>query len=186
MRRLVVGLAVALLAAPAPAADKQWQTLDQCRQMDRPANDGDSFGLLCGRTRFVLRLYFVDAPETNLQFNERAREQAQHFGATLDDTLQAGYRARDLVRNALGARFLVLTKKASAPGRSKEPRYYGLVQVGDRFLHETLLSEGLARVKGVSTTMPDGTKSRDTLNKLRALEGEARAQRKGAWARSTR
>jgi endonuclease YncB( thermonuclease family) len=178
------------LAAEGYAADrpkpKPWQTLDNCRYMDRKGNDGDSFGLQCGQQKFVLRLYFVDAPETNLTYGERSREQAEHFGASLDDTLKAGYQARDLVRNALGAGFLVLTKKASAPGRSSEPRYYGLVHVGGRYLHEVLLVEGLARPKGVSSAMPDGERSRDYLKKLGALEEQARLQRKGVWARSTR
>jgi len=73
-----------------------------------------------------------------------------------------------------------------APGRSSEPRFYGLVQVGGRYLHETLLAEGLARVRGTNTALPDGTKSRDYLKRLQALEGQARIERKGVWARSTR
>lgn len=179
------------LAADGPAqkrkpAEKKWQTLDNCRYQEREANDGDSFGLQCASRKFVLRLYYVDAPETNLQFNERAREQAQHFGTTLDETLKAGYRARDLVHSLLGGAFVVLTKRASAPGRSKEPRFYGLVRVDGRFLHELLLAEGLAQVKGVTTALPDGTKSRDHLARLRALESQARIERKGAWARSSR
>jgi endonuclease YncB( thermonuclease family) len=168
------------------APEKKWHTLDNCRYVEREGNDGDSFGLQCASRKFILRLYFVDAPETNLQFNERAREQAQHFGATLDETLKAGYRARDLVHSLLGGAFLVLTKRASAPGRSKEPRYYGLVQVGGRYLHEVLLAEGLAQVKGVSTALPDGTKSHDYVARLRALENQARAEHKGVWATSSR
>jgi len=180
------GLLALSAATDSGAADKPWQTLDNCRYFERPANDGDSFGLHCGRSKFVLRLYFVDAPEANLNYGERSREQALHFGATIDDTLKAGYRARDVVRSMLGGAFLVLTKKANAPGRSSEPRYYGLVQVGGRYLHEHLVAEGLARVKGVTTSMPDGEKSRDYLKKLQALETQAKQQRKGAWARSTR
>jgi endonuclease YncB( thermonuclease family) len=182
-------------AAPALAAEggppkrkppeKKWQALENCRYVEREANDGDSFGLQCASRRFVLRFYYVDAPETNLkQDAERAREQAQHFGATLDDTLAAGYRARDYVRAALGGAFVVLTKRASAPGRSKDARYYGLVRVGGGYLHEALLAEGLARVKGVTTALPDGTPSRAHLGRLRALESQARAGRRGAWARS--
>jgi len=188
--RLLVGLLVSLLAIQGHAADKSkpkpWQKLENCRFVDRPGNDGDSFGVQCGRQKFVLRLYFVDAPGDDLKFNERSREQAEHFGVSLDDTLKAGYQARDMVRSMLSGSFLVLTRKANAQGRSSEPRYYGLVHVGGRYLHEVLLLEGLARVKGVTTTMPDGETSRDYLPKLGALEQQARAQRKGAWARSTR
>lgn len=190
MRPLLAGLALAILAGQVLAADRPkprpWQTLEHCSYVQRPANDGDSFGVQCGREKFVLRLYFVDAPEANLSYGERTREQAQHFGATLDDTLQAGYQARDLVRSSLSGPFLVLTRKANAQGRGSEPRYYGLVHVGGRYLHEVLLLEGFARVKGVTATMPDGERSRDYLTKLGALEQQARAQRKGAWARSSR
>ena len=42
----------------------------------------------------VLRLYFVDTPETNLTYGERTRQQAAYFGASLDDTLKAGAQAR--------------------------------------------------------------------------------------------
>jgi len=188
VRRLLLCLLTSLFAVHGFAADKAkaWQTLDHCRYVDRPANDGDSFGVQCGRSKLVLRLYFVDAPEVNLNFGERSREQAQHFGVSLDDTLKAGYQARDLVRNTLGAGFIVLTKKASAPGRGKEARYYGLVHAGGRYLHEVLIAEGLARAKGVTTTLPDGERSRDYLVKLGAMEERARVQRKGAWAHSTR
>jgi len=166
--------------------EKKWQTLEGCRYQAREANDGDSFGLQCASRKFVLRLYFVDTPEANLQYGERVREQAQHFGTTLDETLNAGYRARDLVRNLLGGAFVVLTKRASAPGRSSEPRFYGLVHVGGRYLHEVLLAEGLAQVKGVTSALPDGTPSRDYLKRLRALENQARVERKGAWAKSSK
>ena len=39
-----------------------------------------------------MRLYFVDAPETNPRYPERTREQAEYFGATLDQvmTVQRG------------------------------------------------------------------------------------------------
>jgi len=190
VRRLLLGLLVSLLAVQSYAADKSkpkpWQKLEHCRYVERPANDGDSFGVQCGSEKFVLRLYFVDTPEDDLKFNERSREQAEHFGVSLDDTLKAGYRARDMVRSMLSGPFLVLTRKANAQGRSSEPRYYGLVHVGGRYLHEVLLLEGLARVKGVTTTMPDGERSRDYLPKLGAFEQQAHMQRKGAWARSTR
>jgi endonuclease YncB( thermonuclease family) len=176
------------LAAEKPKAksgDKPWQTLEGCRYQERDGNDGDSFGVQCGRSKFVLRLYFVDAPEKSAGRDDgRLSEQMKYFGTTFEDTLGAGHRASALAHDALGGAFVVQTKKANAPGRSSEPRYYGLVQVGGRYLHEALLAEGLARVKGVTTTLPDGTRSSEYLKKLRALENQAHNERKGAWARS--
>ena len=165
--------------------EKKWQTLENCRYVERDGNDGDSFGVQCGRSKFILRLYFVDAPETRADFStDRVREQMKYFGVAFEDLLGAGHRANEFSRNALGGPFTVQTKKSSAPGRSKEQRLYGLVQIGGRWLHEALLAEGLARVKGVTTALPDGTPSRNYLGRLRALESQARAERRGLWARS--
>jgi len=178
-------LATGALAADKPKA-KPWQKLENCRYVERQWNDGDSFGVQCGKETFVARLYFVDTPESTMSFPERNREQREHFGVTLDDTLDAGKRAKDFVHDALGKPFIVLTKRAVAQGRSKDLRYYCLVHANGRYLHEVLLVEGLARVKGTPTTLPDGELSRDYLPKLGAMENQAHAQRKGAWARSTR
>lgn len=165
--------------------EKKWQTLENCRYVERDGNDGDSFGVQCGRNKFIVRLYFVDSPETRADYEgDRVREQMKYFGVTFEDTLGAGHRANQLAHNVLGGPFVVQTKKASAPGRSSEPRYYGLVQVGGRYLHEALLAEGLARVKGVTTALPDGTPSKAHLGRLRALENQAHAERRGVWARS--
>lgn len=165
--------------------EKKWQTLDNCRYVERNGNDGDSFGVQCGRSKFIVRLYFVDSPETTAgKDGDRVREQMNYFGATFEDTLSAGHRANALAHDALGGAFVVQTKKASAPGRSSEPRYYGLVQIGGRYLHEALLAEGLARVKGVTTVLPDGTPSKAYLGRLHALENQAHVERKGVWARS--
>ena len=82
-----------VFSVQAIAADrKEWATLTDCRYIAHHSNDGDSFHVRCGSDEFVLRLYFVDTPETNLTYGERTREQAEHFGATLDETLKAGRR----------------------------------------------------------------------------------------------
>jgi endonuclease YncB( thermonuclease family) len=179
-----VGLAADPGAHKRKPPAKQWHSLDNCRYVEHNGNDGDSFALQCATRKFILRLYFVDSPESSLQYGERVQEQAKHFGVTIDDSLAAGVRARDYARDALRGAFIVLTKRASASGRSKEPRYYGLVQVNGRLLHELLLLEGLAWVHGTSTALPDGTKARDHVTRLQALESQARAERRGVWARS--
>ena len=88
---------------------------------ERDGNDGDSFGVQCGRSKFIVRLYFVDSPETTAgKEGDRLSEQMKYFGATLEDTLSAGHRANELAHNVLGGAFVVQTKKASAPGRSSD------------------------------------------------------------------
>lgn len=167
------------------AADrKPWATLADCRYVAHSNNDGDSFHVRCGDDEFVLRLYFVDAPETNLTYGERTREQAEHFHATLDDTLKAGAKARAFVREALRGPFVVVTRKAYASGRARDPRYYGMVQVGGKGLDEMLVIEGLARAKGVAASLPGGEKSRAHAERLQLLEDQARQKRKGLWAAS--
>jgi endonuclease YncB( thermonuclease family) len=164
-------------AGPAP-----WATLEGCRLVPHANNDGDSFHVRCGDDAFVVRLYFVDAPETNLLYPERVREQAEHFGATLDDTLKAGAQARARVREALKGTFTVVTRKSHAPGHAKDPRFYALVQVDGRALDEMLVLEGLARAKGVAAGVP-GEKARSHAERLQLLEGEAKAKGRGLWAR---
>lgn len=182
-RRTALAVLAAWLAC-APAAlgadRRQWSRLE-CSYLPHANNDGDSFRVRCGADEFVLRLYFVDAPETHLLYPERAREQAEHFGASLDDTLKAGARARSFVREALRGPFTVTTRKASAPGRAKDPRFYGMVEVGGRNLDELLVLQGLARAKGVAASVP-GEKARAHAQRLQVLEEQAKQKGRGLWA----
>jgi endonuclease YncB( thermonuclease family) len=190
MRRTwpVTAVTLVLLVAhgSASAAERRpWVTLTDCRYMAAKDNDGDSFRVRCGSRDFHLRLYFVDAPETNLRYAERTREQSEHFGVTLDETMKAGARARDTVQGMLREPFVVRTRWATAGGRGREPRYYALVEVGGRSLVEVLVSRGLARPKGVSLALPTGEKARAYVERLEALERDARQKRLGIWATST-
>jgi hypothetical protein len=45
------------------------------------------------------------------------------------------------------------------------------------------VSEGLARIYGTRTPLPDGRDSREYLAHLRELELEAKAVKRGAWGR---
>jgi endonuclease YncB( thermonuclease family) len=164
------------------AAPQPWSTLEGCSYVPHANNDGDSFHVRCGDDAFVLRLYFVDTPETNLQYPERTREQAEHFGATLDDTLKAGAKARAFVRDTLKGPFTVVTRKAAAAGRGKELRYYAMVHVGGKNLDEILVLQGLARAKGVAASVP-GEKSRAHAQRLQLLESEAKEKRRGLWSK---
>jgi endonuclease YncB( thermonuclease family) len=180
-----VFLLLLVLSSQAIASDKkEWTTLSDCRYVAHQNNDGDSFHVRCGADAFVLRLYFVDTPETNLTYGERTRQQAEHFGATLDETLKAGAKARVFVRDALKTPFTVLTRKAYAQGAARDPRYYGMVQVGGMGLDEILVLAGLARVKGVAVNIPGGEKARAHSQRLLVLEEHAKQKRRGLWARA--
>lgn len=168
------------------AADhKEWVTLTDCQFVDGTNNDGDSFRVRCGTKEFTARLYYVDAPETNLKQAERTREQSIHFGITLDETMKAGAKASDRVRELLQKPFVVRTRWANAAGRGRESRSYVIVEVDGKSLAEILVSEGLARTKGVAPNLPTGEKATAYMQRLEGLEREAWRKRVGAWATST-
>jgi len=181
----IAALLCALLAFDSSAADrKEWEQHSHCRYIEQKYNDGDSFRVSCGVKEHILRLYYVDAPETNMSNPARVGEQREYFKVTIEDVLSTGEAATKRVHDLLQQPFSVSTKWAVAGGRSKEPRYYGLIDVGGKRLTEILISEGLARTKGVVVNLPNGEKATAYLAKLRGLEREAKNQRKGIWAHS--
>jgi len=177
-----VMLLLFVILSPSSAAERrEWVTLTTCQYVAAKDNDGDSFRVQCGPNEFNLRLYFVDTPETNLRYPERTREQSEYFGVTLDETMKAGSKARDTVQELLQKPFVVATRWASAAGRSRETRYYALVEVGGKGLAEVLVSQGFARTKGVFANLPTGEKAKAYAEKLEQLEREARQKRLGIW-----
>ena len=184
LKRLCVA-AVACLALSAHGADKKWSRLEGCRYVTHKYNDGDSFLVQCGREKFFARFYFVDAPEAYANVASQIQEQYEYFGVTMDEATRAGAKARDRVQSTLTTRpFVIHTRRANAQGRSENTRFYSLVEVDGRYLHEALLSEGLARNKGVRVTLPTGHKGREYAAALQQLEDRARLERRGLWATS--
>jgi endonuclease YncB( thermonuclease family) len=168
----------------AAAATKPWVMLTNCQYLAHADGDGDSFRVRGGTNEFLLRLYFVDAPETNLRYPERTREQSEYFRVILDEAMKGGREAKEFVRETLREPFTVWTRWASGGGRSKEPRYYCFVMVGTNALDELLISKGLARPKGVRPNLPTGQKASAHVATLTAIEAEAKRQKVGLWAGS--
>jgi endonuclease YncB( thermonuclease family) len=164
---------------------KTWESFEKCTYLENTSNDGDSFQVRHGKKTLHVRLYFVDAPETNLADPERVIEQSQHFGITQAATLQAGKKAAEVTRQFLSQSFTVHTRWTVAGGRSRQPRYYAIVAVSGRDLGELLVSQGLARTKGAVAPTPDGEPSKSVMARLQQLESEARRQRFGAWSASS-
>lgn len=184
MRSAWLVLAVLLAAGAQAAEEKRWHRLEGCRYVAAEGNDGDNFLVQCARGKFHVRLYFVDAPETDASFPERVRQQYEYFGVTLDELTRAGAKARDYVRAVLGPRvFVIHTRYTFAQGRSKNPRYYGIVEFDGTYLHQALLAEGLARNKGARVALA-GQTSRQHADVLQAVENRARMERRGVWASS--
>jgi len=181
----VIWMLLIFACCEAEAADKKkLAKLTDCQYVAQKYNDGDSFGVKCGTDEYIFRLYFVDAPETNLRYAERTREQSEHFGVTLDETMKAGVKAKEAVRDILQQPFVVWTRWASAQGRGKVPRYYGFIEIEGKGLAEILVSMGLARTKGVKSKLPSGEKSKVYVERLNTLEREAQQWGIGIWAGS--
>jgi endonuclease YncB( thermonuclease family) len=184
-RTTTLALLVLFAAWPGAAAERRaWATFTNCQYVATKDGDGDSFRVRSGTNEFNVRLYFVDTPEPNLRYAERNREQAEHFGITLDETVRAGVKAKEVTRELLREPFTVRTRWASAAGGGREPRYYSFVEVGTNSLATLLVAQGWARTKGVTATLP-GQPSKDFAARLRSLEAEARAKRLGIWKGST-
>jgi competence protein ComEA len=172
-------------------AQSPWQSFPGSRLVEEDFFDGDSFKIELQRNgqteAHVVRLYFVDAPETSAETDsdrKRVLEQARYFGITPPPlVLEHGAAAREKVRELLGEPFTVHTAFASAPGRSKLPRIYALVQTASgKDLGELLVEAGLARTHGVGRALPDGTPASAVDQRLVDLEATAMLARRGLWA----
>ncbi len=174
-------------ALPVPAAELV--TIRGVTLMDAGLNDGDSFTVKAGGRALVLRLYFVDCPETAYGSNidrERIREQQDHFG--LQDpraVVRFGARAAEYTKRALSRPFTIYTSHAKAPGRTATGRVYAFVKTRDgRDLAHMLVQQGLARIHGKTRPSPGGLDSDLVLEELQDLRVGAVLNREGIWAES--
>ena len=179
--RSMVAFGAIFAAAVSAHARDPWVTLKDCHYVANEANDGDSFHVRSGSKSYLFRLYFVDAPETALEFGERVNEQAKYFGVTLPQTLQVGEAAKSFVRAKLSHPFIVRTCMQDALGRSKMERFYAFVEVDHNDLGEELVANGLARLHGADTRPPGMNSVEIEWQKLEQLERTAKQQKVGAW-----
>jgi len=164
---------------------EDWVTLENCQLVRNMANDGDSFHIRANETEYLVRLYFVDAPETANLGPARLIEQAEYFGVTVPQVIEIGRDAKKFVDAKLSEPFTVITRLAEGLGRSKIQRIYGLVRTKDGDLGEQLITNGLARIHGVHPAMPDGSSGEDELQRLEQLEQDAKQKKLGGWAVSS-
>jgi len=179
---MVLGVVAGGCLAATAEPRVNWVHLDNVSLEANDANDGDSFHARRNRSKYLLRLYFVDAPETDRRFPDRLQEQAAYFGVTEAQVLKGGRQAEAFARKRLEkAPFDLYTKYRDARGTSEKNRIYGMVKVEDRWLCELLVENGLARVHGVGDELPDGIAERRYWSRLRTLENTARRERRGLW-----
>ena len=178
-------LCSAVVELGAGGESKDWVVLENCRLIPNPANDGDRFHVRANDTEYLVRLYFVDAPETASVGPARLIEQAEYFGVSVPQVIEIGRDAKNFVDAKLSEPFTVITRLAGGLGRSKIQRVYGLVRTKDGDLGEQLIANGLARIHGVHQAMPDGSTGEDEIQKLEQREQSAKQRKLGGWAISS-
>jgi competence protein ComEA len=178
-------LCIVLLATSAGASD--WQTFSNCKLVEHSGNDGDSFHVQAGDRPLLVRLYFVDCPETAAATDadaKRIREQARHFGLTnMTRVVHYGREAADVVTHLLAKPFTVHTVFATALGRSSMPRTYAMVTTSEgKDLGTELVERGYARAYGTKRETPSGVAGKDFAAHLQDLETKAMLGRVGIWS----
>ncbi len=167
-------------------APRVWEVLDGCRLVSAPINDGDSFKVSHKDRTFIVRLYFVDCPETYDTYIERLRDQARYFSIPEADVMAAGKVATAYSKKFLRGEFTVITRWADARG-GKEPRFFALVRKNNQMLSSELIRNGLARIYGMPTkgSWPDGASPRAYLSQLKQHERAAQRSMTGIWGDAT-
>lgn len=175
-------LGLFLWANASPSEAKRWRVYENCTLIDNPANDADSFHVRYNRRRYIFRLYFVDAPESDNSVPDRVAEQAAYWGITPQDVIRLGKEAKKFTEKFLENGFTAYSKLADAMGRSEKERDYAVIRVGNKDLGEELVRNGLARIHGMGIDLPDGTSERMMWWRLKSAEREAKTNLRGAWA----
>ncbi len=169
--------------APTPESGPWFVTLRDVRLLENGGNDGDSFKVAHSEGEQVLRLYFVDCPETRDYplVHGRLKDQAGYFGGlSIPQAIQTGTEARTYTGRLLRERRFTVHTRWERVYNSE--RVYALVFFEDgEELSEKLVRSGLCRIHTKGTLMPDGRSEYEFENHLRAMEDEARKTRRGAW-----
>ena len=162
-----------------------WEIMEDCRLVDIPFNDGDSFKVEHRDKQFIIRLYYVDCPETYDTYPDRIKDQARYFSIPEADVIAFGKTAKEYTQKFLSDHFTVITCWEDARG-GEEARYFGIVRKDDRLLSTELVRDGLARIYGMPTqgSWPDGTTPQNYRKQLRQHERIAKNTGIGIWANS--
>lgn len=163
------------------------QRFDKATLIEEHRNDGDSFRVDLGKRALIVRLYFVDCPETAVASEtvaRRVRSQTRFFGlASHRETVHYGRQATEFTKKKLSEPFTVFTSFTPARGRSPGGRTYAFVVTAKgEDLADLLVANGYARAYGVGSTAPDGTLRVEVEARLKDLENAAMIGRKGVWA----
>jgi len=170
----------------------EYQVITNCRLVEDPANDGDTFRVHTPQSTFQFRLYWVETVPLNGGSPDGIREFMDHFELKTEDRLrELAAEARDFTVNTLrSVHFRLYTKweKDAAgavlcfayamDGNAVPPRLQNLA--------ELLVQNGLALIRPPPTSRPPpepATTPGDFQNQLTAAENEAKRLLCGGWAK---
>lgn len=171
-----------------------FEVFRKCTLVETKGNDGDSFtvSLPDGR-KSILRLYFVDTPESAFKTygggennHQRIAEQAADLGGiTPQQAVEIGQQAKHFTLALLAAGPFDIYTRWDSPYHDE--RYHAFVEVKSggksRWLHELLVEKGFVRIHTKGADLPDGTSAAKHKSQLKALESAAKKAELGAWGR---
>ena len=83
MRLIAIALVTHILICAHCSQAADLKAFTGVRYVANPSNDGDSFAVSAGGKEYIVRLYFVDSPESSADSDtdaRRVREQLRYFG----------------------------------------------------------------------------------------------------------
>lgn len=170
--------------------DSRYEKYDGCRLVKDRRNDGDSFKVEFPDGRVEeLRLYFVDAPESQFRSygggrtnHQRIDDQARDLKVSPETAVELGQKAKKLTERILSEdRFTVFTRWDDPFG---DRRYHAFIEAPDTevsWLHERLAAAGLVRIHTKGADLPNGRSKAEQERYLYQLESQARSVGAGAW-----
>jgi competence protein ComEA len=178
-----------LFRLPAVATGPELVEIKNVSFVGNMYDDGDSFVVSAEGKKLLLRLYFVDCPESGADSPtdaRRVRSQRRYFGLNSPaDVVTYGRKARDFTAAALAKPFTIHTAYSHAPGRGARKRIYAFVTTSDgKDLAELLVAAGLARSYGIGRQTPAGTSRDEEEKRLGDIEVAAMIMRNGIWEKS--
>jgi len=169
-------IAIAGLTVLPGAEAQDWERIEGLTlPKDLDGMDGDSIPFEIEGRRVFINLYFIDAAENDSGDTERVGEQAEHWKIDKDEVVEKGRAAQKRVEELLGEGFVLHTKRTALRSWDDSERWYGLIQVvGGKYLGQVLVEEELARIKGRTVALPDGTSSSSHLVSLAEAAAKAK------------
>lgn len=180
-------------SSTSPQRIGRYDVYHSCTLASDRGNDGDSFRVnLPGGRSEIIRLYFVDSPESAFKTygggrnnHDRIADQARDMGSiTPQQAVEIGKKAKTFVSQQLEKSPFTIYTEWDSP--FNDQRYHAFIELPQngkkRYLHELLVEKGYARIHTKGAPMPDGTSERQQENHLLDLQRTAKSHKVGAWA----